>query len=71
MLRSITFLEKHGMQYYTLPESEKQKAVSLVQPIIDNWVSGMEAKGLPGRKLVDEARKWLEKYKYIENEYWY
>jgi TRAP-type C4-dicarboxylate transport system substrate-binding protein len=71
MLRSKTFLENHGMKYYTLPESEKQKAVSLVQPIIDKWVSGMEAKGLPGRNLVDEAKKWLEKYKYIEYEYWY
>jgi TRAP-type C4-dicarboxylate transport system substrate-binding protein len=71
MLRSKAFLEKQGMQYYTLPESEKGKAISQVQPIIDKWVSGMEAKGLPGQKLVDEARKWLEVYKYIDMEYWY
>jgi TRAP-type C4-dicarboxylate transport system substrate-binding protein len=71
MLRSKAFLEKQGMQYYTLPESERGKAISKVRLIIDNWVSGMEAKGLPGRELVDEARKWLEVYKYVEAEYWY
>lgn len=71
MLRSKTFLEKQGVKYYTLPESEKEKAVSLVQPIIDNWVSKMEAKGLPGRKLVTEAKKLLDMYKHIETEYWY
>lgn len=71
MLRSKIFLEKRGMKFYTLPESEREKAVGLVQPIIDKWVSGMEAKGLPGKKLVSEAKKWLEEYKHIGTEYWY
>jgi hypothetical protein len=31
----------------------------------------MEKKGLPGKKLVEEAKKWLKEYKYIEAEYWY
>ena len=71
MLRSRMALEKRGMQFFTLPESDIQKAVSLVQPLVDDWVSGMEKKGLPGRKLVDEAKKGLEEYKYIGKEYWY
>lgn len=71
MLRSRISLEKRGMKFYTLPGSEVEKAAGLVQPLIDEWVSGMEKKGLPGRKLVDEARKGLAEYKYIEKEYWY
>ena len=71
MLRSRMSLEKRGMIFIPLPESEKEKAARLVQPLIDDWVSGMEKKGLPGGKLVEEARKWLAEYKYIEKEYWY
>jgi TRAP-type C4-dicarboxylate transport system substrate-binding protein len=71
MLRSKISLDKRGMKFYTPPESELEKAASLVQPLIDEWVSGMEKKGLPGKKLVEEAKKWLKEYKYIEAEYWY
>lgn len=63
------FAMQQGMVSYDLPDSEMEKAHSMVQPVIDKWVSDMEAKGLPGRELLDEAWKSLDYFQYVDREY--
>jgi len=58
-----------GVQYYELPESEMQKAINMVQPIYDEWIADMEAKGLPGKEILAEAQEWLEYFKGYEFQY--
>jgi len=68
--RAKMLLQKKGMEFYELPQSEREKAISMVQPAIDKWISDMEAKGLPGQELVDEARKCLEEFKDVDKAVW-
>lgn len=61
--RSLEIIKKApGQEFYVMPEAEVQKARTLVKPIWDEYAADLEAKGLPGRKIVDEAFKLVEKY---------
>jgi len=47
----------------TMPADEVAKLrAKIEQPVIDRWVSEMNAKGVDGRALVQEARALIEKY---------
>jgi TRAP-type C4-dicarboxylate transport system substrate-binding protein len=48
---------KKGMQVLQLPEAEKQKLEALSKPLRDKWVQEMEAKGMPGKAILDAAEK--------------
>jgi hypothetical protein len=48
---------------YTLPEQERNKWKELCKPLWGNWVNQMNAKGLPGQKILDESVRLAEKYK--------
>jgi TRAP-type C4-dicarboxylate transport system substrate-binding protein len=69
--RARKVLLQQGMEFYTLPESEKQKGIKLVQPIIDAWISDMKADGLPGQEMVDELRRWLNEFECLDKAVWY
>ncbi len=50
MMETIT---KSGVQLYTPPDEQAQKWFKLFQGETKKWVEGLEAKGLPARKVVD------------------
>lgn len=51
-----------GNNIIELPPEEVARWREASQPVIDNWVEEMEAKGIDGQKLVDEARALIDKY---------
>lgn len=50
---------KTGMQEVTFPEAEMQKLVGLTAPLKEKWVKEMEAKGLPGKAVLETATRLL------------
>ena len=48
---------------YRLPDDEKAKWRELTMPINDAWVSGVEAKGLPGKAMLADVQALAEQYK--------
>ena len=50
---------KKGMEAIELPDSEKEKLKALSLPLREEWVKEMEAKGLPGREVLDAAIGFL------------
>lgn len=56
------WMRERGHTFYTLPPEERARWVERVMPLRDPWVSEMEARGLPGRKVLDEVIRLVEKY---------
>jgi len=54
-------LEAFGDEVITLPPQEIQKWKKAAQPAIENWLKTMEDKGLPGKKVLDEAYRLRKK----------
>lgn len=48
---------KAGNEIYTPPPEELKRWKRAVEPVWDEWVTKMGAKGLPGRKVLDETLK--------------
>ncbi len=44
-----------GQEIYEMPAKERARWVATGKPTYDKWVKDMEAKGLPGRAILDEA----------------
>ena len=51
---------KKGMQSLQLPMEEKKKLEKLTMPLRDKWVKDMEAKGLPGKAVLDAAIQYIK-----------
>jgi TRAP-type C4-dicarboxylate transport system substrate-binding protein len=51
-----------GNNIITLDETEVERWKTAAQPVIDNWVAEMEAKGVNGQQLLDEARTLIDRY---------
>lgn len=51
-----------GNNIITLDQAEVDRWKAAAQPVIDNWVTEMEGKGVNGQQLLDEARALIEKY---------
>jgi TRAP-type C4-dicarboxylate transport system substrate-binding protein len=51
-----------GAEIYTLSPEEKKRWEDRIRPLNEKWVADMEAKGLPGRKIFEEARQLVAKY---------
>jgi TRAP-type transport system periplasmic protein len=47
---------------YQFSPEERKKFAEEVKPISDKWVADMEAKGLPGRKVLDDTRQLIDKF---------
>ena len=54
--------QKHGNRFNTIPESELADWKKLTQPVIDEWVTEMDSRGLPGRQMLQEARELVDRY---------
>jgi len=44
-----------GQEIYEMPAAERARWVATGKPAYDKWVKDMEAKGFPGRAILDEA----------------
>jgi TRAP-type C4-dicarboxylate transport system substrate-binding protein len=49
--------------FYYLSDAEKQEWLEKLLPIRDKWVSEIEAKGLPGKAMLEDLIKFAEQYK--------
>ena len=57
-------LRQAGVKFAALSPQESQRWRSVVVPALwDKWVAETDAKGLPGKELVDRYTKLIEKYK--------
>jgi hypothetical protein len=45
-----------------IPKAEIERWRDATQPVIDDWVDEMNAKGADGKALLDSARSLIEKY---------
>ena len=60
---SIAWSEKtQNVEVITLPKKEMAKWNKLLEPIADKWIKDSEAKGIPGKKIVKDLKKWNKKY---------
>ena len=55
----------HGNTFNTIPAAELEKWKVAAQPVIDDWVKDVTAKGANGKALLDSARSLIEKYKHM------
>jgi TRAP-type C4-dicarboxylate transport system substrate-binding protein len=51
-----------GHEFITLSPEEKKKWQERAKTVNGPWASAMEAKGLPGKKLIEEKLRAIEKY---------
>ncbi len=47
---------------YSLPENERARWEDATSGVINGWVNGLEAKGLPAKAMMDDYRSLLQKY---------
>ena len=50
------------MQIYDLPAAERAVWMEKLKPVNEAWIADMEKKGLPGKKVYDEAVSLVQKY---------
>ncbi len=61
---SLEWLKKNTRnEFIYWSEEEKAKAFSLMKPVEDAWVATAEKKGAPGKKIMDDCKSLLVKYK--------
>ena len=53
---------KRGAEYYQLPPAEMKIFREKFKVVTDAWVAEMESKGLPGKKVFEEATSLVQKY---------
>jgi TRAP-type C4-dicarboxylate transport system substrate-binding protein len=55
-------LQERKEEIYTLPKDERRRWRAVVQSLDDKWATDLEAKGLPGKRLIEAARELSTKY---------
>ena len=55
-------VNEHGMQIVRLSEADNKKAMQLMQPLLEDYIARMQAKGLPGKEIVDFVKEKAAKY---------
>ena len=73
--REWTFeqLKKRGDEVYVLPEDERKKWREAIQPIYDQWVQDMNAKGIDGLAILSKVQGFAEQFEktsYHEDKWW-
>ena len=59
---AIQAMKDKGHTFTSLPPEEKARLDEILTSIRDDWVKELEAKGLPGQKVLDEALRLSKKY---------
>lgn len=54
--------KKMGKSSYYIPDEEFKKWQESVAPVYENWIKEMEARGLPGRAIFEDAKRLGEMY---------
>ena len=62
LAKGIKKAKELGQENINLTPEERSKWLALGKPVWEKWVQQMEAKGLPGQKVLDETIKLVEKY---------
>lgn len=52
--------EEKGIEFITLEDSELQKFKDSAEVVAEQWIADMEAKGIPGQEIYDEAKRLIE-----------
>ncbi len=55
-------VEEHGISIIELADDERQRWLSRVEPVTENWIARREGQGLPAAQVVDIVRELDEKY---------
>ena len=55
-------VNEHGLQIVRLSEIDNNAAMAAMQPLLDDYVARMNAKGLPGQEILDFVRERAAKY---------
>lgn len=58
----VAAIKKAGGTIYTLTPEERQRWAAKLKPVEDEWLTAMQAKGLPARRALEELRAALKKY---------
>jgi TRAP-type C4-dicarboxylate transport system substrate-binding protein len=58
----LDFAKDHGAEIIRLSPEENARWIKTLQPITAKFIADMEAKGLPGREIVDKVISLCEKY---------
>jgi TRAP-type C4-dicarboxylate transport system substrate-binding protein len=58
----IEAIKKAGGTIYTLPPEERQRWAARLKPVEEEWLKSMEAKGLPGRQILNDLREAIKKH---------
>jgi TRAP-type C4-dicarboxylate transport system substrate-binding protein len=61
-VRGRQVVEAHKNQIYALPDAERRRWREAVKGLDAKWAAELDAKGLPGAVLVQEARALSAKY---------
>ena len=54
---------KAGNTFIDLTPEEMNQWRDVFKPFHEKWIKDMEARGLPGKKVYDEAKRLAQKYK--------
>ncbi len=54
--------KEHKVQFIPLTKEEKAKWMAKVAPLVDEFIKKMDAAKLPGKAIVEDAKKLTEKY---------
>jgi len=52
--------QKNKIELIQLSQSERARWVEMAKPLEDNWAKEIDARGLPGTKMVEDVRKMLK-----------
>ena len=52
--------QKKNIELIDLSEQERARWIELARPLEDSWAKEIDARGLPGTKMVEEARRMLK-----------
>ena len=55
-------LDERGMEVIRISKEEEARWKKALKPVQEKWVSEMEAKGLPGREMLNDQLRLAEKY---------
>jgi TRAP-type C4-dicarboxylate transport system substrate-binding protein len=61
-LDGIAAAKKVNATIYTVPAEERQRWAARLQPVEVEWVTSMEAKGVPGKQILSDLREAIKKY---------
>jgi TRAP-type C4-dicarboxylate transport system substrate-binding protein len=61
-LVGIEAVKKAGGTIYTVPQEERQRWAARLTSLEEDWIKTTEAKGLPGRQLLQDLREAIKRY---------